>query len=64
MRKLNVEVNKEMLKETKGGWNRCSICGQNVSGGVLAKYSHCTQHAWRAVFPFWDLLEVCFGIVK
>ena len=63
MRKLNVEVNKEMLKETKGGWNRCSICGQNVSGGFWTKYSHCVKHAWNATMPLVTLVGICFGIV-
>jgi len=64
MKKLNQVENKEMLKEIKGGWNRCAICNTYVSGGYVKKYAHCVKHAWNAVFPFWELVETCFGIVK
>jgi len=63
MKKLNQTENQEMLKETKGGWNRCAICNTYVSGGFWKKYAHCVKHAWNATMPLVTLVGICFGIV-
>ena len=63
MKKLNRVENERMLKETKGDWDRCSICGTTVKGSFMKKYSHCVKHAWNAAMPLVQLVGICFGIV-
>ncbi len=58
MKILDVETAMELC----GGWDRCAICGTTVNGGFWKKYAHCVKHAWNAVFPIYELLDVCFNI--
>ena len=64
MKRLNMMENEKQLKEVKGGWDRCKICGSTVKGNFAKKYAHCVKHAWNSVKPIVELVGICFGVVK
>ena len=64
MKKLNRVENENMLKEVKGGWDRCAMCGTTVRGGFWTKYGHCVKHAFNSVLSVADLVGTCFGVFK
>ena len=54
-------ITKNEARNINGGWNRCAICGQYVSGNWWAKYKHCLGHSSRCL-PWSDIMAIAFGI--
>ncbi len=57
------KMSNEMTRKCFAGWEKCRICNNYVSGGVLKKYAHCVKHSTKFVFSVIDLYSMyrkCF----
>ena len=56
----NITMNTNEIRTANGGWTKCQICKQNVSGNWWSKYKHCLLHACRCL-PWEFIFDLAFN---